>query len=70
MSRGEWDLVIDTNLKGCFLCTQAAARHMRSHARRRDREPRFGCNKWRSLILVAYHGEQGWHLNVHEGRRR
>ena len=22
----EWDLVIDTNLKGCFLCTQAAAR--------------------------------------------
>ena len=26
----EWDLVIDTNLKGCFLCTQAAARHMTS----------------------------------------
>ena len=26
----EWDLVIRTNLKGCFLCTQAAARHMRS----------------------------------------
>src|SRR5262245_7677314 len=24
----EWDLVIDTNLKGCFLCTQAIARHM------------------------------------------
>ncbi len=24
----EWDLVIDTNLKGPFLCTQAAARHM------------------------------------------
>jgi NAD(P)-dependent dehydrogenase (short-subunit alcohol dehydrogenase family) len=24
----DWDFVIDTNLKGCFLCTQAAARHM------------------------------------------
>jgi NAD(P)-dependent dehydrogenase (short-subunit alcohol dehydrogenase family) len=24
----DWDRVIDTNLKGCFLCTQAAARHM------------------------------------------
>jgi NAD(P)-dependent dehydrogenase (short-subunit alcohol dehydrogenase family) len=24
----DWDLVIDTNLKGTFLCTQAAARHM------------------------------------------
>jgi NAD(P)-dependent dehydrogenase (short-subunit alcohol dehydrogenase family) len=25
----EWDRVIDTNLKGCFLCTQRAARHMK-----------------------------------------
>src|SRR3984885_4980399 len=25
----EWDLVIDTNLKGCFLCTQQAARCMK-----------------------------------------
>lgn len=29
LSEADWDLVIDTNLKGCFLCTQAAARHMR-----------------------------------------
>src|SRR3954468_22457076 len=28
VTEDEWDLVIDTNLKGCFLCTQAAARHM------------------------------------------
>ena len=27
----EWDLVIDTNLKGCFLCTQQAGRHMKDH---------------------------------------
>lgn len=28
VSEEDWDVVIDTNLKGCFLCTQAAARHM------------------------------------------
>lgn len=27
-----WDKVIDTNLKGCFLCTQAAARLMKERA--------------------------------------
>jgi len=27
----EWDRVINTNLKGCFLCTQAAAIHMKEH---------------------------------------
>src|SRR5580700_9518644 len=26
----EWDRVIATNLKGCFLCTQRAARHMQA----------------------------------------
>jgi NAD(P)-dependent dehydrogenase (short-subunit alcohol dehydrogenase family) len=31
LAEAEWDRVIDTNLKGCFLCTQAAARHMRGH---------------------------------------
>ena len=28
VSEADWDRVIDTNLKGSFLCTQAAARHM------------------------------------------
>src|SRR5215510_9579401 len=28
VSEADWDTVIDTNLKGTFLCTQAAARHM------------------------------------------
>jgi NAD(P)-dependent dehydrogenase (short-subunit alcohol dehydrogenase family) len=28
-TEAEWDRVIDTNLKGCFLCTQQAGRHMR-----------------------------------------
>lgn len=26
LTEAEWDKVLDTNLKGCFLCTQAAAR--------------------------------------------
>ena len=30
MSEEEWDLVLDTNLKGVFLCTQAAAKQMKS----------------------------------------
>jgi 3-oxoacyl-[acyl-carrier protein] reductase len=28
MSEEEWDRVVDTNLKGAFLCTKAALRHM------------------------------------------
>jgi len=31
LEEGEWDHVIRTNLKGCFLCTQRAGRHMREH---------------------------------------
>lgn len=27
----DWDRDIDTNLKGCFLCTQVAARHMKEN---------------------------------------
>jgi NAD(P)-dependent dehydrogenase (short-subunit alcohol dehydrogenase family) len=30
MSEEEWDRVLDTNLKGVFLCTQAAARQMKA----------------------------------------
>ena len=29
LSEEDWDLVIDTNLKGTFLCTQFASKHMR-----------------------------------------
>lgn len=32
-TEADWDCVIDTNLKGCFLMAQAAARAFRSHKR-------------------------------------
>jgi 3-oxoacyl-[acyl-carrier protein] reductase len=28
MKESDWDLVLDINLKGCFLCSQQAAKHM------------------------------------------
>jgi NAD(P)-dependent dehydrogenase (short-subunit alcohol dehydrogenase family) len=57
VTEAEWDLVIRTNLKGCFLCTQAAARAM----------PRggavvnigSGCNKVPFPGLVAYTASKG-----------
>src|SRR5437764_7261389 len=30
LTEEDWDRVVDTNLKGCFLCTQQAGRHMKS----------------------------------------
>ena len=55
----EWDLVIDTNLKGCFLCTQAAARHMRQHGGGAIVNIGSGCNKVAFPDLVAYTASKG-----------
>jgi NAD(P)-dependent dehydrogenase (short-subunit alcohol dehydrogenase family) len=55
----EWDLVIDTNLKGCFLCTQAAARHMRQQRRGAIVNIGSGCNKVPFPRLVAYTASKG-----------
>jgi NAD(P)-dependent dehydrogenase (short-subunit alcohol dehydrogenase family) len=58
VTEDEWDLVIRTNLKGCFLCTQAAARQMT------DRGGSIvnigsGCNKVPFPGLVAYTASKG-----------
>jgi NAD(P)-dependent dehydrogenase (short-subunit alcohol dehydrogenase family) len=54
----EWDRVIRTNLKGCFLCTQAAARHMRTSGGAIVNIG-SGCNKVPFPGLVAYTASKG-----------
>jgi 3-oxoacyl-[acyl-carrier protein] reductase len=54
----QWDLVVDTNLKGCFLCTQAAARHMKERGGAVVNLG-SGCNKLAFPRLVAYTASKG-----------
>lgn len=54
----EWDLVVDTNLKGCFLCTQQAARHMQQRGGAIVNVG-SGCNKLGFPRLVAYTASKG-----------
>lgn len=59
VSEEEWDRVIRTNLKGCFLCTQAAARHMKDHGGGSIVNIGSGCNKVPFPGLVAYTASKG-----------
>ena len=65
----EWDLVIDTNLKGCFLCTQQAARYMKDHGGGVDRESRFRLQQARVSFSRGLYREQGRNRDVHQGSR-
>lgn len=55
----EWDWVIDTNLKGCFLCTQHAGRYMKEHGGGVIVNLGSGCNKLAFPKLVAYTASRG-----------
>lgn len=55
----EWDDVINTNLKGCFLCTQAAARHMKDQGGGAIVNIGSGCSKLAFPRLVAYAASKG-----------
>jgi 3-oxoacyl-[acyl-carrier protein] reductase len=59
VTEAEWDSVIGTNLKGCFLCTQAAARHMKDHGGGSIINIGSGCNKIAFPKLVAYTASKG-----------
>jgi len=60
LEEAEWDRVIATNLKGCFLCTQLAARHMRQHiGGGRIVNIGSGCNKMPFPNLAAYTASKG-----------
>lgn len=60
VEEAEWDRVIATNLKGCFLCTQHAARLMRAIGRGgRIINIGSGCNRIGFPRLVAYTASKG-----------
>jgi NAD(P)-dependent dehydrogenase (short-subunit alcohol dehydrogenase family) len=55
----DWDLVIRTNLKGCFLCAQRAARHMRERGQGVIVNIGSGSNKLPFPNLAAYTASKG-----------
>ncbi|MBI3666129.1 MAG: 3-oxoacyl-ACP reductase FabG [Acidobacteria bacterium] len=55
----EWDRVLTTNLKGTFLCTQRAARHMKAFGGGRIINIGSGCNKIPFPNLVNYTASKG-----------
>ena len=60
VTEAEWDLVVDTNLKGCFLGTQAAARRMIAGGNGGSIvNIGSGCNKVPFPMLVAYTASKG-----------
>jgi NAD(P)-dependent dehydrogenase (short-subunit alcohol dehydrogenase family) len=59
VTEAEWDAVIRTNLKGCFLCTQAAAAHMRAKGGGAIVNIGSGSNKVAFPQLVAYTASKG-----------
>ncbi|MBE0659302.1 MAG: SDR family NAD(P)-dependent oxidoreductase, partial [Bryobacteraceae bacterium] len=59
LTEAEWDRVIDTNLKGCFLCTQLAGRSMKESGGGSIINIGSGCNKWPFPNLVDYTASKG-----------
>ena len=59
LSESDWDLVIDTNLKGTFLCTQVAAKHMKERGGGSIVNIGSGCNKVPFPHLIAYTASKG-----------
>lgn len=59
LQEAEWDHVIRTNLKGCFLCTQRAGRHMRERGGGSIVNIGSGCNKIPFPNLSSYTASKG-----------
>jgi len=60
LTEDEWDLVLNTNLKGCFLCTQLAGKQMRDHGLGGSIiNIGSGCNKLAFPNLVNYTTSKG-----------
>ena len=58
LQESDWDRVLATNLKGSFLCTQAAARRMGANGGAIINIG-SGCNKWPFRNLVDYTASKG-----------
>lgn len=59
LEEAEWDRTLNTNLKGCFLCTQRAAHHMKEQGGGRIINIGSGCNKIPFPNLVDYTVSKG-----------
>lgn len=59
LTEADWDHVLDTNLKGTFLCTQRAAALMKAHGAGRILHIGSGCNKVAFPHLVNYTASKG-----------
>lgn len=59
LTEAEWDKVIDTNLKGAFLCTQQAGLHMKEHGGGDIVLIGSGCNKIAFPLLSSYTASKG-----------
>jgi NAD(P)-dependent dehydrogenase (short-subunit alcohol dehydrogenase family) len=59
VEESDWDRVIATNLRGCFLCTQRAARHMREQGSGAIVNIGSGCNKLPFPNLSSYTTSKG-----------
>ena len=59
LEEADWDRVLRTNLKGCFLCTQRAGRHMREHGGGSIVNIGSGCNKIPFPNLSNYTASKG-----------
>lgn len=59
LTEAEWDRVIDTNLKGAFLCTQQAGLHMKEHGGGDVVLIGSGCNKIAFPLLSSYTASKG-----------
>lgn len=59
LEESEWDRTLDTNLKGCFLCTQRAARNMKDNGGGHIVNIGSGCNKVPFPNLVDYTASKG-----------
>lgn len=58
LAESDWDRVLATNLKGCFLCSQRAARHMQATGGAIVNIG-SGCNKWPFANLSDYTASKG-----------